>query len=106
MPRLAAVAALILLLTGCAGPGPTPSEAVVARDSGSSPDLPGVTADGYHNRTGRSHAIDLVARNAGPHTYSVYTSQSGAWSDSVRGPQGEVTIRNNSYTQECGWKAF
>src|SRR5688572_25903922 len=101
--RAVAMLVLLALAAGCADPAPA---IAVAHESGSSPDLPGVTAHGSHNVTGRAHAIEVVARNAGPSTYYVYTSQSGAWSDSVRGPDGEVTIRNNAYTQECGWTAF
>jgi hypothetical protein len=104
VPRLLGLA-LLLLVAGCTSPAHPPTVAA-AHDSGSSPGLPGVTVDGYHNSTGDIHDIGLVARNAGPHTYYVYTSQSGAWSDSMRGPHGEVTPRNNAYTQECSWRAL
>ena len=100
-----ALLAMLVLLAGCTDPQPPPAIAV-AHESGSSRDLPGVSADGYHNLTGASHAVAVVARNAGPFTYYVYTSQSGAWSDSMRGPDGEVALRNNLYTQECSWTPF
>ena len=96
--------ALLLLLAGCMAP--TAQEVAVAHESASSPDLPGVTVDGFHNVTGRLHAIELVARNEGPATYYVYTSQSGAFSDSMRGPDGEVAVRNELYTSICSWTAF
>ena len=130
--RRSALSTLLVLLVGCAGPGPLddgssdeptglpPSLTVPGCGSsgGAEPDgssehrsdsstaLPGVTVNATHAVEGRLHAVAMAACNAGPHTYYVYTSQSGAWTDSMRGPDGEVATRNELYTQECGWTAF